>query len=221
MTVVVEAVHAVKPLTNTVFDRWVEWYGNEVMPAMRRNGFDVLGAFKRSSGPMGEDVLVMRFETMTDYERAGASLRNDAGFLKALGTMASWDVRESVKLAAFVPYATEQRLEKALAERPAAPRQYLQAVLQLKSGGQPTAYEALGTLADIIDGSGRGQLATAYETTVGQRGELTDLWAFSGGLPDPSYRPGDPLAELMASLREVAPEESTCLLNPLPYSRLQ
>jgi hypothetical protein len=221
MTVVVEAIHVVKPLTNTVFDQWVDWYGNHVMPALARNGFDVLGAFKRSTGPMGEDVLVMRFESMTDYEKAGVSLRNDKQFLSGTGAMGKWEVGESAKVAAFVPYATEARLEKALTAKPAKPRQYMQAVLKMKLGGQPTAYAAIGKLADTIEAGGRMALATAYETTVGQRGELTDLWVLENGAPDYSYRPGDPLAEIIASLREAAPEESTCLLNPLPYSRLQ
>ena len=70
MTVLVEVVHAVKPLTNTVFDKWVDWYGADVMPAMGRSGFDVIGAFKRSTGLMGEDVLLIRFESMTEYEKA-------------------------------------------------------------------------------------------------------------------------------------------------------
>ena len=67
MTVLIEAVHAVKPLTNTAFDTWVEWYGNDVIPALERNGFDVVGAFKRSTGPMGEDVLLMRFADLGEY----------------------------------------------------------------------------------------------------------------------------------------------------------
>jgi hypothetical protein len=221
VTVIVEAVHTVRPITNTAFDKWVEWYGNEVIPAMTRSGFDVLGAFKRSSGPMGEDLLVMRFENMTDYERAGVSLRQDAAFLKSLQAVGAWTVTESAKLAAVVPYATERRLEAALADKPEKPRQYMQAVLQLKMGGQLQAYEAIGKLADMIDASGRMKLVTAYETTVGRRGELTDLWVVEGGVPDLGYRPGDPLAELMAGLREVAPEESMNYLNPLPYSRLQ
>lgn len=220
MSILVEAVHVVKPLTNTVFDRWVEWYGNEVIPAMERSGFDILGAFKRSTGPMGEDVLLLRFENMLEYERAGVALRQDAKFLKAISIPGPWTVTESNKLAAFVPYATEQRLEKALADRPAKPRVYMQAVLRMKMGGQPKAYEAIAKLADIIEAGGQGALATAYETTVGLRGELTDLWAFNAA-PDFSYRPGDPLADLMVDLREAAPEESINLLNPLPYSRLQ
>jgi hypothetical protein len=222
MTVLVEAVHAVKPLTNTAFANWVEWYGNEVIPAMERSGFEILGAFKRSTGPMGEDQLLLRFESMADYERAGVSLRKDAAFLKSVQKIGGqWNVVETAKVAAFVPYATEQRLERALAERPEKPRQYMQAVLLLNQGGQPTAYECVGKLADMLDGGSAMRLVTAYETTMGRRGELTDLWVCPGGVPDFGFRPGDPLAELIGKLRTVAPEESINLLNPLPYSRLQ
>ncbi len=222
MTVLVEVVHAVKPLTNTVFDKWVDWYGTDVIPAMDRNGFDVLGAFKRSTGPMGEDVLVVRFDSTADYERAGISLRKDAAFLKSLASVAgAWVVSESVKVANIVPYATEQRLEKQLGARPEKPRQYLQAVLRMKYGGQPATMAALDKLVDIVDSSGRMALVTAYETSIGQRGELTDLWVSGDGVPDLSYRPGDPMAELVAALREGAPEESISYLNPLPYSKLR
>lgn len=222
MTVLVEVVHAVKPLTNTVFDKWVDWYGTDVIPAMGRSGFDVIGAFKRSTGPMGEDVLVIRFDSMGDYEKAGVALRKDAAFLKSLGSVAgSWNVRETVKVANVVPYATEQRLEKQLAARPEKPRQYLQAVLGMAYGGQPATMAALDKLADIVDGSGRMALVTAYETSIGTRGELTDLWVYDNGVPDLSYRPGDPMAELVAALRVGAPEESLSYLNPLPYSKLQ
>jgi hypothetical protein len=222
MAILVEVIHAVKPLTNTTFAKWVDWYGTDVIPAMERSGFEVLGAFKRSTGPMGEDQLLLRFETLGDYERAGLSLRADAAFLKSLGSIAGqFTVVETVKTANFVPYATEQRLERALAERPERPRPYMQAVLQLNQGGQMRAYEAIGQLARILDNSPGMRLVTAYETAVGRRGELTDIWVCPGGVPDFSYRPEDPLAELIAGLREVAPEESIALLHPLPYSKLQ
>jgi hypothetical protein len=222
MTVIVEAIHTIKPVTNTAFDKWVEWYGNEIIPAMTRNGFDVLGAFKRSTGTLGEDLLLLRFESMGDYERAGLSLRKDKAFLQSVGgTMGQWTVVESAKAAVTVPYATEARLERALEAKPEKPRQYMQAVLHLTMGGQPVAYDVIGQLADMIDASGRISLATAYETTMGLRGELTDLWVSEGGVPDLTYRPGDPLAELIAKLRTVAPHETINYLNPLPYSRLQ
>lgn len=221
MAVLVEVVHTVKPLTNTVFDRWVDWYGEAVIPAMQRAGFDVLGAWKRTGGPMGQDVLLSRFETMNDYEAAGLRLRSDPKFVASLSAIAGLQVAESVKLCAAVPYATEARLEKAL-QRPEKPRQYLQAVLNMKMGGAPRAYEIIGKLADTFEGYGM-LLASAYETSVGQRGELTDLWVMPAGVPDLTYRPSgaSPIADLTAELREVAPEESAYYLNPLPYSRLQ
>jgi hypothetical protein len=34
MTVFIEAIHTVKPLTNTAFDAYVDWYGASVIPAL-------------------------------------------------------------------------------------------------------------------------------------------------------------------------------------------
>ena len=222
MTIFAEAVHTVKPLTNTAFDAYVAWYGEFVIPALRRNGFDVVGAWKRTGGPMGQDVLLTRFENAAAYEKAGASLRGDAAFLAGVDKMAGqFELQESVKMAAPVPYATEQRLEKALAERPAAPRQYMQAVLQMRLGAQPKFYDTLQKLADLTDQSEAFRLVTAYETTIGQRGEATDIWVMPNGILPLAYTPGDPLAGLVADLRKAAPDESTYYLNPLPYSPLQ
>jgi hypothetical protein len=222
MTIFVEAVHTVKPLTNSAFDAYVDWYGEFVIPAFTRNGFDLIGAWKRTGGPMGQDVLLNRFENASAYEKAGLSLRNDSAFAAGLAKRAGeFELQESVKMAAPVPYATEQRLAKALAEKPAAPRQYMQAVLQMKLGGQPKFYEALQKLVDITD-QGKGfNLVTAYETTMGQRGEATDIWVMGETIPSLAYRAGDPLKDLIADLRTVAPDESTYYLNPLPYSPLQ
>jgi hypothetical protein len=222
MTILVEAIHTVKPLTNTAFDAYVDWYGESVMPALRRNGFDVIGAWKKRGGPMGQDVLLTRFENAAAYEQAGNSLRNDREFAAAAGAIGSqFGVSESAKMAVPVPYATEQRLEKALAARPEQPRQYMQAILNVRLGGQPRAYEAVGKLADLLDGGEAMHLVTAYETTMGVRGELTDIWVMASGMLPLAYRPGDPLADLIAGLRQVAPEESMYYLNPLPYSPLQ
>lgn len=224
MPIFLEAVHTVYPLTGSAFDRYVEIYGELVVPAFGRHGFDLLGAWKRTGGPMGQDVLLVRFDSLADFERASASLMSDAVIQTQLFAQldkAGLTIRESAKSATPVPYATEARLEEALADRPAAPRQYAQAVLQLELGGQPKAYDLIGQLADRLATSGAAKLATAYETALGQRGEVTDLWILRGGVGDLSYRPGDPLGDLIGPLREVAPEESTYYLNPLPYSPLQ
>jgi hypothetical protein len=130
-------------------------------------------------------------------------------------------ISESVKTAYAVPYATEQRLENALSAKPESPRQYVQAVLQLRLGGQEKAYEVLGKLADWGAEAGAIELVTAYETALGQRGELTDIWILPHGVSNFDYVAGDPIAEFTGPLREVAPEESIYYLNPLPYSPLQ
>ncbi len=222
MTIFVEAVHTVKPLTNTAFDAYVAWYGEFVIPALQRNGADVVGAWKRTGGPMGQDVVLMRFENAAAHEKAGASLRSDEAFLASMANVGSaFQVAESLKMAAPVPYATEQRIEKWLADRPAKPRQYMQAVLNIKTGLQPKFYDVLDRLVKLTDGSGAFELVTAYETTIGVRGEATDIWVMPKGLPPLAYAPGDPLAELVADLRACAPEESVYYLNPLPYSPLQ
>ena len=79
----------------------------------------------------------------------------------------------------------------------------------------------IGKLADMLDESPGMRLVTAYETNIGQRGELTDIWVCNNGVPDFSFSNADPLADLISGLRKVAPEESINIMHPLPYSRLQ
>lgn len=224
MTVFLEAVHTIKPLTGEAFDRFVDFYTNAVVPAMERSGFDLIGAWKRTGGAMNQDVVLIRFENMAAYEKAAASLQSDAGLQRGLALLGSGvQLAETVKAVTPVPYATEARLEKALEQRPAKPRQYMQAVLQVTMGGAPKAYDLIGKLADAVESGGFMRLATAYTTTIGQRGELTDIWAMTNGISNFDYRRAgpSPLGGLIEDLRSVAPEESIYYLNPLPYSKLQ
>ena len=56
MPVLVQAIHTVRPIGGAIFDRWVDIYGAEVVPAMQRSGWDLLGAWKRSSGTLQPPV---------------------------------------------------------------------------------------------------------------------------------------------------------------------
>ena len=104
----------VKPLTNTAFDTYVDWYGEVAVPAMERSGFDIVGAWKRTGGRMGQDVLLVRFESLAAFESASNALWKDAGLQKGLTSMREGlDVAEEVRLADAVPYATEERLRAA------------------------------------------------------------------------------------------------------------
>jgi hypothetical protein len=222
MTILIEGSHTVKPLTTAAFNDYVDFYGNEIVPAMERHGFDLLGAWKCSGGPLGRDIVLTRFSSVAEYERASASLAGDPKIGRALETLfKSVQLVETTKLARPLPYATEQRLERALAERPEAPRQYGQAILGLTLDGQARALEVLGEMTDFAEAEGMLQLATAYETLVGPRPQLTDLWILPGGAPLLEFSREDPFARFVEPLRECAPEEEIYWLNPLPYSPLQ
>lgn len=222
MTVFVQAIHTIRPIGAATFDRWVDIYSHAVVPALLRHGFDILGGWKRSTGTLQQDLLLTRFAGMADYERAGASLRKDRAMGEQLGALlAEMQIGEEVTIAAPVPYATEQRLERALKEKPESPRQYLQATLQVHLGRQAVAYDLIGALADRFEGAGALQLVTAYEGITGVRGTVHDLWIMPRGVGNLGYRPGGGLGELETKLREVAPEEQITYLNPLPYSPLQ
>ena len=77
MAVYLEAVHTVHPLTSRVFDRYVELYGEFVVPKFAEYGLELLGAWKRTGGTTGQDLLLLRFDSLADMERAMASLAMD------------------------------------------------------------------------------------------------------------------------------------------------
>ena len=222
MTVFLEVRHRIKPLTNTAFDVFVDFYAETVAPRMERHGIDLIGGWKVSGGEMGWDLSLHRYEDMAHAERALASLGQDKALWAAAERLqGEVQVEEVTKFARRVPYGTDARLEAALAAEPDKPRQYMLAVLQTASGGAPAAMEQIGKLADVAEGAGALQLVTAYASMIGRTGEVTDLWIMPHGLAGFAYQAGDPLHDILGPLRDHAPEESLFYLNPLPYSKLQ
>ncbi len=222
MTVFLEVRHRIKPLTNTAFDVFVDFYAETVAPRMERHGIDLIGGWKVSGGEMGWDLSLHRYEDMAHAERALASLGQDKALWAAAERLqGEVQVEEVTKFARRVPYGTDARLEAALVAEPDKPRQYMLAVLQTASGGAPAAMEQIGKLADVAEGAGALQLVTAYASMIGRTGEVTDLWIMPRGLAGFAYQAGDPLHDILGPLRDHAPEESLFYLNPLPYSKLQ
>ena len=156
--------------------------------------------------------------------KAYETLHSESGLSDALTKFLEHaQFAETLKIAEPVPYATPQRLDSALTEAPGAVRQYVQGVIDMKPTAQAQIYELVGRLADMGDAGQWARMVTAYETLIGHRPELTDLWlvpndAVSGFN---SYVPGDPIPDISAPLRELAPDESIYYLNPLPFSPLQ
>jgi hypothetical protein len=222
MTVYVQAVHTVRPLRGDLFDRWVDFYANDALPRMARHGFEVVGAWKRSTGRLNQDLVLTRFESLAAYEKASASMFADVEFGKAIGALlCELQLEEEITIGNPVPYADEQRLERALAERPAAPRQYLLATLPVVLGRSPKAHRLIGEAVALVEGIGMMKLVTAYEAATGLRDVLNDFWVMPDRPLDLGYRPTGGSSDLITSLREVAPEEEFTYLNPLPFSPLQ
>ncbi len=223
MAVFLEVRHRIKPITNTAFDLFVDFYADTVVPAMERHGIDLIGAWKMTGGEMGWDLSIHRYESMAHAEECLASLGQDRALWSAVEKLrGEMEIEEVTKFANRVSYGTEERLQAALDANPEQPRQYMLAVLQTVTGGLVPAIDAIGGLVDTMDSAGALQLVTAYASRIGRTGELTDLWIMPGGAQGMmEYRAGDPLKDIIGPLREHAPEEEIYFLNPLPYSKLQ
>ncbi len=223
MAVFLEVRHRIKPITNTAFDLFVDFYADTVVPAMDRHGIDLIGAWKMTGGEMGWDISIHRYESMAHAEECLGSLGQDEKLWSSVEKLrGEIEIEEITKFANRVSYGTEERLQAALDANPDQPRQYMLAVLQTAGGGLIPAIKTIGSLVDTLEGAGAMQLATAYASRIGRTGELTDLWIMPHG---PSgmleYRAGDSLKEIVGPLREHAPEEELYFLNPLPYSKMQ
>ena len=224
MAVLLEVRHRIKPITNTAFDLFVDFYADTVVPAMERHGIELIGAWKMTGGEMGWDISIHRYDSMAHAEECLASLGQDRALWGAVEKLrGEVEIEEVTKFANTVSYGTEARLNTALGSSdPAEPRQYMLAVLQTAGGGLLPAIDAIGGLADSMEQAGALNLVTAYASRIGRTGELTDLWIMPGGPQGMlDYRAGDPLKDIIGPLREHAPEESITFLNPLPYSKLQ
>jgi len=223
MAVFLEVRHRIKPITNTAFDLFVDFYSDTVVPAMDRHGIDLIGGWKVTGGEMGWDLSIHRYESMAHAEECLNSLGQDTALWSAVDKLrGEIEIEEVTKFANTVSYGTEERLQAALDANPDQPRQYMLAVLQTATGGLLPAIKTIGSLVDTLEGAGAMQLATAYASRIGRTGELTDLWIRphgSSGMME--YRAGDELKNIVGPLREHAPEEDIYFLNPLLYSKLQ
>ena len=223
MAVYLEVRHRIKPITNTAFDLFVDFYADTVVPAMERHGIDLIGAWKMTGGEMGWDLSIHRYESMAHAEECLASLGRDKTLWSTVEKLrGEIEIEEITKFANRVSYGTEERLQAALDANPDQPRQYMLAVLQTAGGGLLPAIDMLGKLIDGMGEGGALQLVTAYASRIGRTGERTDLWIMPQGADFMmQYQPGDPLADVIGPLREHAPEEEIYFLNPLPYSKMQ
>jgi hypothetical protein len=64
MSSIVEITHDIRPLTPTMFDRYVDVHRERAVPFFERHGWELLGVWKWSTGPMGRYLTLLRVENI-------------------------------------------------------------------------------------------------------------------------------------------------------------
>jgi hypothetical protein len=211
MPVFLEAIHTVRPLTREAMERYLEWYGEFAVPAMKRSGFDLLGAWGIADGLMGRDLVLIRFESMAQYSSATNALRRDEGLARAREHQAGFSIAETVKLCAPDMQFEPERIDRALSYA-GPPRRYLHTVRQLP----PAA--TMGPMVEAAEASKDVSRVVGYDTLIGSRGEQSAIWLVT------SDRPHESTGALSARARAedaAGIEEWQSSLYPLPYSPMR
>lgn len=209
MATYLEVEHRITPIKQAVWDRWLQFYAETSIPVMTRSGFDVLGAWRRVTGPASEDVLLASFESLGAFEAAGNTLFQDQELIAGLGSLRSdtpeLGVAEITKLGDAPRWAPELIAATRADE---GPHDYIQVRTMTR--------DAQGLFRRVRDERPEGlSLVTVYSTRSGVRNEVTSLWACPQGEAASILRQGASFGG------ELAYEERVHLLTPLPYSALQ
>jgi hypothetical protein len=218
MTIIIEAEHILADSTPTAFANYVEVYGEVIIPAMIDVGFNVVGAWRQVSGPLGRDLLLSTAESMAAAEQIGPKLLQHKTVVEGLPRFAElgFTFDEVLKNGTPFAFADDRRLQLGAENTGSAPRCYRLIRRRVGVAGMAAASEALSDLADGLEEAGSWKLFTAYQTTYGDRREMSEIW-----IADDITREWYPQAastEALAALDAVTDEASIHLLDPLPFS---
>lgn len=220
MSILLEVNHQISPATPNRFADYVTRYGECAVPVMERCGWDVLGGWKWSTRELFTDLVLVRFDSLADFEVATARLKAERE-KGAFEPLAEFGIRESIRLATPVQYGTDERLTKALESSSAdQPRQFIYARLKTHVDDFQEACEAMEkTLEHARDTS---LLAAGYTFLTGEQGELVDLWASTAGTMEMAWQENAPrVPEDYDNFYRLIEYETIDYLNPLPYSKLR
>jgi hypothetical protein len=218
MTIVIEAEHILADSTPAAFARYVEIYGEVIIPAMNDVGFNVVGAWRQVSGPLGRDLILSSAESMAAVEQIGSKLAEHKTMIAGLPRFAElgFAFDEILKNGTPFSFADDRRLQQGAADASGAPRCYRLIRRRVGVTGMAAASEALSELADGLEAAGSWQLFTAYQTTYGDRREMSEIWIARDITRE--WYPQAASTDALAALDAVTDEASIHLLDPLPFS---
>lgn len=219
MSVFQEVWHRVRPLTPAAYERFVAFYAAAVVEP-NRDSLDVLGGWKFTSGDSNCDVTLYRFESIASIGAALASFGEEPEYAREVEALfEETTIEEKREILAPAPFASEERLDAVLRQRPATPRRYLQIIREMPHTQIARTHELVSELIERREATGAITFVTAYEALVGEMSRLKELWVLPEGVSEFDDRDDD--AAFLGQLCELAPEATRWYLDPLPYSRMR
>jgi len=219
VTIIIEAQHILSDSTSEAFARYIEVYGEVIIPAMSDVGFNVVGAWRQVSGPLGRDLILSTAESMAEVEQIGKMLGEHKAVTEGVPRFVElgFAVDEILKNGTPLAFADDRRLQQGAATAEQVSRCYRLIRRRIGVAGMAAANEAISDLADGLEIAGSWKLFTAYQTTYGDRREISEIW-----ISDDITREWYPKAaspNALAALDAVTQEASIHLLDPLPFSK--
>lgn len=222
MTIYAEGIVTIRPATGAAYDRFVDDFIRIELPVLRICNIALAGGWKRSGGTSRQLLNLYSFESLVAMSESGAKQREHAAAMEGLY---DWVQPSSFRYRRHVhfptPFSPPERLVEIAAEKPAAPRQYVEIKRRVLFGKQAEAYELIQAQIAQQEAAGTFRLALSYDTLFGEFGELTVIGILPEGQPSLAYMRDASDDALAEKLSAVVGEEEVHFLNPLPFSPLQ
>ena len=219
MTIMIESQHILGDSTPAAFARFVDVYGETAIRAINGVGMNLLGAWRLTTGPLGRDLMLTAVDSIAAMEELGAKLFEHEALKEGLPRLMGlgFTMDEVTRNGTPLSFADARRLQQGAADPGTAPRCYRLIRRRVDSAGMQAAIKALSDLADGLEAAGSWKLFTAYETTIDDGSEISEMW-ITDDITREWYPQAAP-ADALAALDAVTHEASILLLDPLPYSK--
>ena len=218
MTILVEPTITLRPLGGDAVQHFTKVYEEFEHPVIGAKGFDLVGAWTKTSGTVGQIAHLYRFDDLTAYDASRRAMREDPEFMAKLLPAYGPDVtiRETVACGQPLPHV---QLDRAKELGPDDENTlYVRVTLRVELRDLARIVPLIAQAHAGIEADTSMQLVAAYMPTFGDRNEIVVVWRLPQG--EESLREvaavadKDVLAELVALLDDEAFE----FMRSLPYS---
>jgi len=219
MAFLMEVIHTISPATKNNFTDYVSRYGEVAIPLMEENGYEVLGAWECLTGILGRDMLLVRCDSMGQFEEASAKIAAEiaAGRISRLQSL-GLNMEEEVQYG--YPLVDGKSAQKAVSRELSS--QFCVCVrVDLSSSNYMAALEASKNSAQDSSQHGGYELAFSYGAASGRRGSYTEIWTARDDCGEMGqFTPFSPHAE-NETLLKLIDSMTVEILKPLPYSNIR